>query len=84
MRADSNGRDESPAELIAGYTPKQRETYLRGLRILAKVTVRAHMRRKAAEFETAQDGGGEERFMDSIRSCTTRTEAKRPTGLNSK
>ena len=37
MRADSIGRDESPAELIAGYTPKQREVYLRGLRILAKV-----------------------------------------------
>ena len=60
MRPEANGRDESPAELIAGYTPKQREAYLRGLRILAKVAVRAHMRRKAAELETAQDGGGEE------------------------
>ena len=59
MRAEANGRGRAPAELIAGYTPKQREAYLRGLRILAKVAVRAHMRRKAAEFETAQDGGGE-------------------------
>ena len=37
MRAEAIGRDESPAELIAGYTPKQREAYLRGLRILAKI-----------------------------------------------
>ena len=58
MRAEANGRDESPAEVIAGYTPKQREVHLRGLRILAKVAARAHMRRKAAE--TTQDGGGEE------------------------
>ena len=49
MRAEANGRDESPAELIAGYTPKQREAYLKGLRILAKVAVRAHkLREKAA------------------------------------
>ena len=49
MRAEANGRDESPAELIAGYTPKQREAYLKGLRILAKVAVRGHkLREKAA------------------------------------
>ena len=59
-RAKGNDRDESPADLIASYTPEQREAYLRGLRILAKFAVRAHMRRNAAEFETAQDGGGEE------------------------
>lgn len=59
-RADGNGRDESPAGLHASYTPKQREAYLRGLRLLAKFAVRAHMRRKTAELETAQDGEEEE------------------------
>ena len=59
-KAEANGRDESQSELVVGYTPEQREVYLRSLRILAKFAVRAHMRRKAAEFETAQDGGEEE------------------------
>ena len=59
-KAETNGRDASPSELTAGYTPEQLEAYLRGLRILAKFAVRAHMKRKAAEFETAQDGGEEE------------------------
>ena len=60
MKAEANGRDASPSELTAGYTPEQREAYLRGWRILAKFAVRAHMKWKAAEFETAQDGGEEE------------------------
>ena len=59
-RPDGDGRDESPAELVASYTPKQREAYLRGLRLLAKFAVRAHMRRKTAELETTQDGEGED------------------------
>ena len=59
-KAEANGRDASPSELTAGYTPEQREAYLRGWRILAKFAVRAHMKWKAAEFETAQDGGEEE------------------------
>ena len=58
-KAEENGRDESQSELVAGYTPEQREVYLRSLRILAKFAVRAHMKRKAAELETTQDGGEE-------------------------
>ena len=47
--------------LVASYTPKQREAYLRGLRLLAKFAVRVHMRRyMTAELETAQDGEEEE------------------------
>ena len=56
-KAEANGRDASPSELTAGYTPEQREAYLRGLRILAKFAVRAHMKQKAAELKTAQDAG---------------------------
>ncbi len=41
------GGDETLAELMAGYTPKQREALLKGLRILADVAVRAHVRRQA-------------------------------------
>ena len=59
-RADGDGRDESTAGLYASYTPKQREAYLRGLRLLAKFAVRAHMRRYMPELETAQDGAEEE------------------------
>ena len=58
-KAEANGRNESQSELIAGYTPEQREAYLRGLRILAKFAVRAHIKQKAAELETAQDAGEE-------------------------
>ena len=59
MKAEENSRAESPSEQIAGYTPEQREAYLRGLRILAKFAVRAHIKQKAAELETAQDEGEE-------------------------
>ena len=59
-RAKGNDRDESLVGLHASYTPKQREAYLRGLRLLAKFAVRAHVRRYMPELETAQDGAEEE------------------------
>ncbi len=52
--------DETLSELLSSYTPKQRETFLKGFRILAKVAIRAHMKRVGAEFEAEQRGGGEE------------------------
>ena len=53
--------DESLAELLSSYTPKQRETFLKGFRILAKVAVRAHMERQTPGSTTAlDDDGGEE------------------------
>ena len=51
---------ESLAELLSSYTLKQRETFLKGFRILAKVAVRAHMERQAPVFDAAPDDGGEE------------------------
>ncbi len=69
---DTNGQnerkrrdeDESPPDdPLAGYTPKQRETFLRGFRILADVAIRAHMERQAlpSPGEDAEPGtGGEE------------------------
>ena len=52
--------DETLTELLSSYTPKQRETLLKGLRILAKVAVRAHMERKAPGSRTEPDDGDEE------------------------
>ena len=54
--------DETLTDLLSSYTPKQRETFLKGFRILAKVAVRAHMERQAPGSTTApdEDGGEEE------------------------
>ena len=42
---------------MESYTPAQRRMIQKGLRILAKVAVRAHMRRNADLSETEADGG---------------------------
>ena len=54
--------DETLDELLAGYTPKQRETFLKGFRILADVAVRAHIERQApaSSGEDAEPGPIEE------------------------
>ena len=60
-RREKPDGDETLTELLSSYTPKQRETFLKGFRILAKVAVRAHMKRQEAGSGTAlDDGGGEE------------------------
>ena len=52
--------DETLTDLLSSYTPKQRETFLKGFRILAKVAVRAHMKRQEAGSDAAPNGGREE------------------------
>ena len=52
--------DETLTELLSSYTPKQRETCLKGFRILAKVAVRAHLKRQAPGSTPAPDEDGEE------------------------
>ena len=61
-KPDGEAPDETLDELLAGYTPKQRETFLKGFRILADVAVRSHMKRQADPdaADPAQDGGEEE------------------------
>ena len=39
--------DESLAELLSAYTPKQRNAFIKGFRILADVAIRTHMKRQA-------------------------------------
>ena len=50
--------DETLSGLLSSYTPKQREAFLKGFRILARVAVRTHMERQAPR--TAPDDDGEE------------------------
>ena len=57
--AEADRREECPPELMQGYTPSQREAFQTGLRILAKVAARVHMRREAVEHDTEQDTGEE-------------------------
>ena len=52
-------KDESPSDdPLAGYTPKQRETFLKGFRILADVAIRAHMERQALPSSGEDAGPG--------------------------
>ena len=61
-KPDGEAPDETLDELLAGYTPKQRETFLKGFRILADVAVRAHIERQApaSSGEDAEPGPNEE------------------------
>ena len=61
-RPDGEAPDETLDELLAGYTPKQRETFLKGFRILADVAVRAHIERQApaSSGEDAEPGPNQE------------------------
>ena len=68
MKYGRNGRnrrngsegDETPGELLSSYTPKQRETLLKGFRILARVAVRAHMEQQATKTASDDSDGEEE------------------------
>ena len=46
------------AESLPSYTPEQRKTLLKGLRILARVAVRTHMKRQRAATGTPCDDDG--------------------------
>ena len=56
---ETSGQEKSLAELMSRYTPEQRQAYVTGLRILARLAVRAHMQWNAEELEAEQDGGEE-------------------------
>ena len=44
----------------ASYTPQQRRLIRKGLRVLARVAIRSHMRRTAATHKVEPDDGEEE------------------------
>ena len=55
-RPDEDGVDVSLDALLSSYTPKQRKTILKGLRILARAALRAHMERRWPGSTTPPDG----------------------------
>ena len=53
--------NESVDELLSSYAPRQREKVLKGLRILARVAIRSHMKRQAeTDAGGPAAGGGQE------------------------
>ena len=58
--AGDDKRDASRDDPLASYTPQQRRTIIKGLRILARVAIRSYMREHAGGSQAERDGGGEE------------------------
>ncbi len=52
----STRNPSSPGKSSPAYTPKQGEQLQRGLRILARMIVRAHLRREASQGAPASPG----------------------------
>ena len=59
-RRKAPGSSASKDRPMSSYSPKEREKIRRGIRILARMIVRAHMRRNAPTALAEQEGGGEE------------------------
>ena len=66
---DQHDRRQKPAEdggepsldrPMESYTPAQRRMIRKGLRVLARVAIRSHMRRQAAPSQDSPDDGEEE------------------------
>ena len=51
--------DDNPDDPLASYTPQQRRTILKGLRILARVAIRSYLREQAEQAQAENDGGEE-------------------------
>ncbi len=56
LRLGEDGSDDSLDALLPSYTSKQRRTILKGLRILARTALRAHMERRWPGSTTPPDG----------------------------
>ena len=54
----STRNHNTPKKSSTAYTPKQREQLQRGLRILARMIVRAHLGREASQAASAPAPGG--------------------------
>ena len=57
--AGDDKRDASRDDPLAAYTPQQRRTILKGLRILARVAIRSYVRKQAEQARDEEDSGGE-------------------------
>ena len=54
---DSAG-DDKRDDPLASYTPQQRRTILKGLRILARVAIRSYLRQQAEQDQDRGESGG--------------------------
>ena len=52
--ADQAG-DDQPDEPLAAYTPQQRRTIVKGLRILARVAIRSYLRQQAKQAQAGTE-----------------------------
>ena len=57
--AGGDKRNDYRDDPLASYTPQQRRTILKGLRILARVAIRSYLREQAEQAQPEADGGGE-------------------------
>ena len=55
----TNETGDEQDDPLASYTPQQRRTIIKGLRIPARVAIRSYMREQAGGSQAEGDGGGE-------------------------
>ena len=60
MNITNKTGDDQPDDPLAAYTPQQRKTILKGLRIWARVAIRSYMREHGARCQTKPDTDEEE------------------------
>ena len=51
--------DDERDDPLGAYTPQQRKTIIKGLRILARVAIRSYLRQQAEQAQTDENCGGE-------------------------
>ena len=56
----TNETGDEQDDPLASYTPQQRRTIIKGLRIPARVAIRSYMREQAKQNQDAPEGGGED------------------------
>ena len=57
---DNGELDDKQDDPLASYTPQQRRTIIKGLRILARVAIRSYMREHGARGQAETDTDEEE------------------------
>ena len=55
----ANETGDEQDDPLASYTPQQRRTIIKGLRIPARVAIRSYMREQAEQAQAQQDSGRE-------------------------
>ena len=56
----SDSGDDNPDDSLAAYTPQQRKTIAKGLRILARVAIRSYLREQGGDRQAETGTGAEE------------------------